>query len=475
MSYKNLRAFIAELEAAGQLHRVKAQVDWDVEIGAITRELFRRKHGPAVVFENVKDSRFPLFTGTMFGAEKYARMIDVEPPTVQAITRRLVEAIDKIIPPVIVQQGACQENVLLGDDIDLGIFPSPRWFHMDGGRFIGTLGCVVTRDPETSIRNVAVYRGQVLGRNRIGVNCEQHGGLHLRKYRDLGKPMPVAFSIGTPPAVLLGAAAKVPFGVDEYFVAGGLAGEPIPLVKCKTIDLEVPADSEIVLEGYIAPDSAEWDLEGPFGEFHGHFNDLIPRKRPTAVLTAITYRDGAILQGCSPGVGPNEVTFSGQVGFAAGLWDSLRKAGIPGVKAVNFPESGTGGLVAVVQLGRHFYRGNAQAVMHHAFAVGHFPKICIVVDEDIDIYDDFMVQWAIATRVQPHRDIMITPANTWGCPLDPSIPLADRPMPRTTSSRMGIDATKYFKEGTDFSPLIVDDDATIRKVLGRWREYGFKD
>jgi UbiD family decarboxylase len=475
VAYKDLRSFIAELESAGQLHRIKAPVDWDIEIGAITRELFRRKRGPAVMFENVRDSRFPLFTGTMFGPEKYARMIDVEPATVQAITLRLAEAIDKTIPPRNVAAGHCQDHVLQGDEVDLGMFPSPRWFHMDGGRFIGTLGCMVTRDPETQIRNVAVYRGQVLGRNRLGVNCEQHGGVHLRKYRDLGKPMPIACCIGVPPAVLISAAAKVPFGVDEYYVAGGLAGEGIPLVKCKTVDLEVPADSEIVLEGHVPPDSAEWDLEGPFAEFHGHFNDLTPRKRPTAVLTAITYRDHPILQGCSPGIGPNEVTFSGQVGFAAGLLDSLRKAGIPGVKAVNFPESGTGGLVAVVQLERHFYRGNAQAVMHHAFAVGHFPKICIVVDDDIDIYDDFMVQWAVATRVQPHRDVYVTPANTWGCPLDPSIPLKDRPMPRTVSSRMGIDATKFFKEDTEFSPLVIDDEATRARVHARWSEYGFEN
>jgi UbiD family decarboxylase len=345
---------------------------------------------------------------------------------------------------------------------------------MDGGRFIGTLGCVVTRDPETGIRNVAVYREQIQGKNKIGVNCEQHGGIHLRKNRDRNQPTPVATCIGVPPAVLLASAAKVPYGVDEFDVAGGIAGQPIPLVKCQTVDLEVPADSEIVLEGYIPPDSAEWEMEGPFGEFHGHFNDMGPRKRPTAVLTAITYRNNPILQGCSPGVGPNEVTFSGQIGFAAGLWDSLRKAGIPGVKAVNVTES-SACFTAVVSLSRHFYRGNAQSVMNHAFAVGHFPKICIVVDDDIDVYDDFMVQWAVNTRVQPHRDIYITPANTWGCPLDPSIPLKDRPMPRSTSSRMGIDATKYFKDDTEFSQLVVDQPQTIAQVQRRWKEYGFKD
>ncbi|MGE0116237.1 MAG: UbiD family decarboxylase [Steroidobacteraceae bacterium] len=474
MAYKDLRTFIDQLDKAGELHRIKAQVDWDIEIGAITRELFRRKKGPAVLFENVKDSKIPLFTGTMFGPEKYAMMIDVEPRTPESIIKKLVDGIGKTIAPVMVDKAPCQENVLLGDDIDLGMFPSPRWHHMDGGRFIGTLGCVVTKDPDTGIRNVGVYRGQIEGKNKVGINCEQHGGVHLRKNRDRGLPTPVASCIGVPPAVLLGAAAKVPFGVDEFYVAGGLAEQPIPLVKCKTIDLEVPADAEIILEGYIPADSGEWEMEGPFGEFHGHFNDMGPRKRPTAILTAITFRNHPILQGCSPGVGPNEVTLSGQMGFAAGLWDSLIKAGIPGVKAVNVPES-SACFTAVVSLSRHFYKGNAQAVMNHAFAIGHFPKTCIVVDDDIDIYDDFMVQWAVNTRVQPHRDIYITPANTWGCPLDPSIALKDRPMPRTTSSRMGIDATKFFKDDTEFSPLVLDESETIQKVLSRWKEYGFKE
>lgn len=475
MAYKDLRTYINELEEAGELHRITAEVDWDTEVGAILREQFKRKQGPAVMFENVKGSNYPLFSGAMFGPEKYSRMIDVEPRTVQGILKKLVDGIDKTIEPVMVENAPCQENVLLGDDIDLDMFPVPRWHHMDGGRFIGTLGCVVTKDPETGIRNVGIYRGQILGKNKLGINCEQQGGIHLSKYRAKGLPTPVASCLGVPPSVLPAGAAKVPFGMDEFAVAGGLAGEPVPLVKCKTIDLEVPADAEIVLEGYIPPESEDWEMEGPFGEFHGHFNDLVPRKRPTAILTAITFRNNPILQGCSPGVGPNEVTFAGQMGFAAGLWDSLRKTGIPGIEAVNCPESGTGGLVAVVSLNRHFYKGNAQAVMHAAFATGLFPKIVIVVDNDIDIYDDFMVNWAIATRVQPHRDIIITPANTWGCPLDPSIPLRDRPMPFTASSRMGIDATKYFKDDTEFSPLVLDSEEMIAKVRSRWREYGFAD
>lgn len=474
MAYKDLRTFISELESIGELHRVKAEVDWDCEIGAILREQFNRKGGPALMFENVKDSKFPLFAGTMFGPEKYARMLDVEPRTPQAIMNHLIEGMDKTIEPIMVENAPCQENVITGDDIDLNIFPTPRWHALDGGRFIGTLGCVVTRDPETNIRNVGIYRGQILDKNKLGINCEQHGGIHMRKNRDKGLPTPVASCIGVPPALIPAGAAKVPFGVDEYYVAGGLAGAPIPLVKCKTIDLEVPADCEIVLEGYVPADAGEWGMEGPFGEFHGHFNEMEPRKRPTAILTAITYRNNPILQGCSPGVGPNEVTFAGQMSFAAGMWDNLRKAGIPGVKAVNCPESGCGGVTAVVSLDRHYYKGNAQQVMHHLFSLGHFPKIVIVVDDDIDVFDDFMVNWAINSRVQPHRDIMITGPNTWGCPLDPSIPMGQRTMPWTTSSRMGIDATKYFKEDTEFSPLVIDSPELVAKVRGRWSEYGLK-
>ena len=188
-----------------------------------------------------------------------------------------------------------------GDRINLEKFPVPKWHHLDGGRYIGTLGVIVTKDPETGIRNMEIHRQQMLGKNKLGTNTTQHLGIHLQKYRAMNKPMPIATSIGVSPELLAAATIHLAYGTDEMGIAGGIAGEPIPLVKCETIDLEVPASAEIVLEGEIPPDPDLWQEEGPFGEFTGHFSSLQPMKRPTAYLKAVTYRDEAIYQGCSPG------------------------------------------------------------------------------------------------------------------------------------------------------------------------------
>lgn len=472
MAYKDLRTYMRQIEEIGELKRITVEVDWDGEVGAITRRLFKQKHRPALLFENVKDSTVPLLTGVMLDEVKYGLMTDTE-PVLQKLAEHNVASYSNRIDPVMVESGPCQENVVMGDDVNLYMFPSPHWHPLDGGRYIGTLGVVISKDPETGIRNLGIYRQQLQGKNKMGLNCEQHTGIHMAKNRAAGKPTPIVTCIGVPPAVLIAAASKPAYGIDEYGIAGGLAGVPIPLVKCKTVDLEVPADTEIVIEGYIPANNEEWELEGPFGEFHGHFNDPAPAKRPSAIVTCVTYRNNPIFQACSPGVGPNEVSFSGKLAYLASFKNALIAAGIPGVKEVNVTEMGCAGFVAVVSLSKHFYKGIPQAVYHQLFSLGHFPKIVVVVDDDIDVFDDGMVQWAIASRVQPHRDIEITPANTWGCPLDPSIPLAHRRMPGTTSSRMGIDATKFFKDDVIFSPLVLDDAATVAAVTARWNEYGF--
>lgn len=472
MGYKDLRTYISQLEMAGELQRIKAAVDWDGEIGAITREVYKRR-GPGMLFENVKDSAIPLFCGAMHEPRKYGMMFDCGPDIraqVDYLTRTMASPID----PVMVGEGACQENVVLGDDIDLGIFPTPKWHPGDGGRFIGTLGCIVSKDPDTGIRNVAVFRQQIIGKNKVGFNSEQQNGVHLRKYRDRGDPMPFATAIGVPPALLISAIGKSPYGVDEYTVAGGIAGEPIPLVKCKTVDLEVPADAEIVLEGYVYPDASEWELEGPFGEFTGHFSSDHPTKKPTGILTAITYRNNPIMQGTSPGVGPNECSHAMTMAYTPTWRASLLAAGIPGVKDLNVLEMGCASFICIVSLSKHFYAGNAQAAMNFIQCLGNFPKITICVDDDIDVFDTDMVLWALASRTQPHRDVQITLPNQVGCALDPSIPDRLKPMPTPATSRMMIDATKYFKDGVSFSAMVLDDEKAKSRVAERWGEFGFK-
>lgn len=473
MAYKDIRTLITQLEDAGLLHRIQREVNWDLEIAGIMRHLYKQGHDtPAIIFENVKDSDIPMLSGILYGDKKYSMLFDAE-PTLQGVVEHWNSHSKGAIDPKVVKNAPCQENVLMGDDVDLSIFPSPKFSPEDGGRYIGTLAVTITADPDTGIQNMGIYRQMVHGRNKIGLNCEQHTGIHLAKNRDKGAPTPFASVIGAPPACIVAGAAKPPYGVDEMSLAGSLADEPIPVVKCITNDLMVPADSEIVLEGYILPDSTDWELEGPFGEFHGHHNDSVPKKRPTAVVTCVTYRNNPVFLGTPPGVGPNELTYSGKIAYQGAFNNALIDAGVSCLKGVHVTEMGCSGFVCIVQLGKPFAKGVPQACFHALWAIGHFPKIVVVVDEDIDIYDMGMVQWAIASRVQPHRDVVITPFNTWGCALDPSVPLAHRGMPNSTSSRMGIDATKYFKDDVVFSSLVSDTPEMEDHIDKIWSELGF--
>ena len=471
MGYQDLRGFIARLEAEGELQRIKAEVDWNVELSAIMRKVFE-KNGPACLFEKVKDSEFRVFSGGLFGHKKYGMAINTT-PNLNDIYQKTMHALDNPTPAVMVKDGPCKENIETGDKIDLEKFPVPKWHDLDGGRYIGTLGVVITKDPDTGIRNCAVYRQMLLGKNRCALNPEQQGGIHLKKYRAMNKPMPVATCIGVPPEVLCAALTHAPYGYDELTMAGTLAGAPVPLVKCETVDIEVPAYSEIVLEGEVPPDTNLWEMEGPFGEFTGHFSTLEKTLKPVVKLKAVTYRDNPIYQGCSPGVPPNEETTPREIGHTIGAWYRLKKTGIPGIKDVYETEMGCAGFITIVSMEDQYYFGNVRDVIWATFHSEWMTKWCIVVDSDIDIHDMGQVQWALATRVQPHRDIFITDNRCRGANLDPSIHPAERMLYHSQNSRIGIDATIKFK-GHDFSPVVRDSKDRRKQIDERWKEYGFK-
>lgn len=470
MAYKDLRKNIQDFEAAGELKRIKAEVDWDVELSAVMRRVFKN-NGPACLFENVKGYKTPVFTGALFGHKKYAINIDA-PPDLKSIMDKVKYAVSHPIDLKMVSTGHCKENIDTGSKIDLEKFPSPRWHELDGGRYIGTLGVVITKDPETGIRNLAVYREELEGKNKHGFNPEQHSGIHLRKYRAMNKPMPVVTCIGVPPSVLCAALTKAPYGQDESGIAGALCGESVPFVKCETVDLEVPADSEIVIEGEVPVDTSKWEMEGPFGEFTGHFHTLKPGLKPTVYVTAVTYRDNPIYQGCSPGIAPNEETTPREIGGTAGAWAELIQSGIPGIKDVYITEMGCAGFTTIVQMDRHFYQGNVRQIIYFCFAKLFMSKWVIVVDDDVDIYDKGAIEWALATRVQPHRDVIITDNRLPGVELDPSIHSDLAHIPNVHTSKIGIDATTKFK-GHDFAPLVVDSTEVAKKITSRWKEYGF--
>ena len=466
MPFADLREYIAALEERELLCRVSATVDWDLEIGAIQRAMFDR-YGPALYFESVRDSSFPIVSGLMATPERFALALECE-PTVGAIIEHLREVASRqTLEPVSVESGPCQENVVQGADLDLFSLPVPKWHDLDGGRYLGTLGLVIARDPETGARNVGIYREQITSPTSTALNATQQVGILLRKYRDLGKPMPIATAVGVDPCTLVSSCLQARLGVDELEAAGGLLGRPLELVKCVSQDLEVPANAEFVFEGEIDPNAPLVD-EGPFGEYAGYYGQS--GKAPEIKLTAMTHRDNAIFQGTLEGAPPSESTMLRVPGSTSMLAEALKSMKTPGVKDVYMTDMGCVSYMVVVSLDRHPYQGYVRQVMEQIWAFDIEAKWVIVVDDDIDVFARDQVEWALATRVEPHRDVWVTPQNQPGVDLDPAIPQPARADDREVrTSRIGVDATTQFK-GFEFGPLA--RPRTVDKVLERWAELG---
>ncbi|MDG7001147.1 MAG: UbiD family decarboxylase [Nitrososphaerota archaeon] len=475
----DLRNFITQLEARDQVRHVKVEVDPEFEIGTIQREVFDLR-GPALFFENVKGFTIPLITGVLDTWERYGLALGLEkeelrlpePRIKEKLLRKLKETSQRQIAPKVVATGPCKENILKDESVNLHNFPSPRWHPKDGGKYIGTLGCMVAKDPETGIRNIGVYRGQVAGKNLVAIKATQQLGIIQQKYQRMNKPMPIAVAIGVPPKTMIASCISAPYGVDEYALAGGIANEPLDLVECETVDLEVPSHSEIVIEGEVPPSEEEWSEEGPFGELTGFYAGERAR-RPTIHVSAITHRTNPIFQGTLEGRPPSESATIRSVGASAGLWGRVEKVGIPGFSKLWCDEMGCGGsFVTYASLKSHFYFGNAQQLLMAIQTVSLVrSKVTVILDDDVDIFDRGQVIWAISTNVAPHRDVVVSPNNQVGHDLDPSVDPSDRLYPRTRYSRVGIDATR-FNKGFDFPEMASPLEDQYELVRKRWKDYG---
>lgn len=472
MAFDDLRSFLAELEKLAEVHRIKAAVDKEWEVGPICRENFD-KFGPALIFENIKGYRTPLVVGVLGNRKRHAYALGVGPDN-KAIMQRWQKAYQQPIKPKIVERGPCQEVELAEVDLYAEPFPVPKWHYLDGGPELGTYHAVITKDPETGWINCGTYRNQILERDILGSLTipYRHDGIHWEKWRSLGKPMPVAIALGLDPYLNMVSISAIPAQVDEYDIAGGLKGAPIEVVRAKTVDLLVPVRAEIILEGEM-PTDRFYPLEGPFGEFPGYMG--VERKDSHFIqVKKITHRRDPLFQGTYEGRPPNESTESRLYGRSAALYEHLRRAGIPGIKDVCITPGGCSGFHAVVCV-KKMYPGHVRDIMGHVW--GHptlFCKHCIVVDEDIDPWDPFWVEWSIATRVQAGRDVEIV-KNGKSIVLDPS----QVPSRRGWSDLLGIDATKpiedYQREGQEYIPSSEPPPESMERVRARWKEYGFKE
>ncbi len=487
----SLRSWLRQLDQAGQLRRVKAEVDWDQEIGALAR-ITIGLGGPALLFENIKDHQetrcTKFMTAGISNKTQVCLMLGLPPETSDmAIVRHLKELFRRPLKPVTVKTGPVKENVLRGHEVDLYQFPAPKWHHLDGGRYIDTFCAVVTRDRESGQPNLGIYRGQVLNRNSIGklLIMTQHWGAHFAKHKLSRKPMPVAVVHGWHDALPFCAGSPFPKNVCEWDMVGAILGRPVELVKCETVDLEVPATAEIVMEGHVSPDPQTFQPEGPFAEYPGYAGGQ-PSPKPVFEVQCITHRNDPILRGTLEGARPgfpSEDSILCAYAWSAIAWNTLEDFGVLGVTDVWMPPVSTGTNI-VVQIHK-MYRGHAQQVGTALWGTSFgqwFYKNVMVVEEDIDIRDPAALDWAMAFRVNAGEGQLLTFGPTFGSVLDPSTPRAQaNPLKYGTGkwTRVLIDATRNWEFepnpawGNRRYPPINKIPAELeRKIRSRWKEYG---
>ncbi len=473
MPFQDLRDYLRGLEDHGLLHWVDAEVDKDWEISAVTRTYFRRvpkEVRGALGFRNIKGYDQPLVVGTVGGGERVYRHALGIGPGFDAVSQKWSEALSRPVAPAPFgdDDPPCQEVILTGEDADLGRFPVPIWTpEKDPGPFL-TSACLLTRDLETGRRNAGVYRMQVKGPRKTGVlwnHPSQHGAVHFSRWEAAEKPMPMAVALGVEPTVLMGAVSKAPLGLDELSIAGGLRGAAVEMVRCKTIDLEVPARAEMVLEGHVPPHVRE--SEGPFGEFTGYMGG--PYSMPVFEIDCITHRRDVVHQAFFSQMPPSESSLIRAISEEAQIYKHLtHDLRIPGIVDVHLPEPAGSLAMCWVRM-KQVYPGQAQQVLSAAWT--HHPafaKWVVVTDEDVDIRDPFQREWALAWRVQPHRDLFTIP-NTAPVQLDPSAGRHDENLWEKRSSKICIDATKPWP---DFPDVSLPPQKYLDRAAERWERYG---
>jgi len=480
MAYKDLRNFIELLKKKGLLKRITAEVDPVLEIAEINDRVVKTG-GAALFFEKPKNSKFPCVVN-LFGS--YERMkLALEVDSLDEIGLRMLEFLEPDIPtnlieklktlpklkrladflPKYVNSGPCKE-VIFRENLSLNVFPILKTWPDDGGRFI-TLPMVFTKDPETGSRNCGMYRMHVYDERTTGMHWHMHkdGAKHYRNAEKLGKRLEVAVAIGSDPAVMYSATAPLPEGVDEMLFAGFLRKSSVELVKCETIDLEVPANSEIVLEGYCEPN--ERRIEGPFGDHTGYYS--LKDEFPMFHITCITHRKDALYPATIVGKPPMEDCYIAKT--TERIFLPLIKKQIPEIVDINLPVEGVFHNIAIVSIDKR-YPGHARRVMYALWGMGQmsFTKMIVVVDRWVDVQNPGEVIWRIGNNVDPKRDIVIVEG-----PLDVLEHASDIP---SYGGKMGIDATKKWKsEGflREWPDEIVMSEDIRRLVDKRWEEYGF--
>jgi 4-hydroxy-3-polyprenylbenzoate decarboxylase len=521
MPFSTLRDFVQHLEKLGELHRVRAEVDPVLEVAAIADRVMKspasrlaptpdksyaaRQGGKALLFERPRGSNVPVAINT-FGsyfrigqalgcesldelAKKVQDLIKPEVPT--GLMEKMKKGLDMLklagLPPKVVRSGICQEVVYEGDRADLSMLPIIQCWPLDGdlksdqvfdadaarkatatqtgtGRYI-TLAGIYTRNPERTHRNVGMYRVQVHGPRTCAMHWHMHhdGARHFRKWCEKGEKMPLAIVLGGESVLPYAATAPLPPNVEELLFAGFLNGGGIELVKCRTIDLEVPANAEIVIEGFVDPTDKLY--EGPFGDHTGFYS--LADWYPAFHVTAITTRRDPIYPTTIVGQPPMEDYFLGKATERVFL--PLLKMLVPDIVDYNLPMAGAFHNCAIVKI-RKDYPQQARRVMHAIWGAGQmsFTKFIVVVDEHVNVHDEQQVLFQLFSNIDPLRDVEVVKG-----PLDI---LDHASIEYGWGGKIGFDATRKLKGEGQVRPWpreLSFAQATIDQVTSRWREYGF--
>ena len=451
---QDLRSFVAAYARAhpDEVIRIAEPVAIEYDVMASVLEYERRRRHPILIFEKVAGYDIPIVTNVVASRRALAFALGVAE---NALAAEYARRIKEYVKPVVVPDPPVRHRVLTGADVDLGSLPVPRFFPGDAGRYL-TAGMLVARDPETGVETEGYHRFQVKGRDRMGVSLHSRRRMfeYQRRAEAKGRPLPCAVVLGLHPLVSMGSLAYPPPDVGKFEVVGGLLGEPLEIAPCTTVDVHVPAAAEIVIEGEILPGVRE--PEGPFGEFTGYFS-----RRSTEhvfVARAIARRERPWFQSIGSGRAGDHITTLGLIREAE-IWNALSRT-IPNVTGVHVPLSGTSSFTAYVAI-KQGRPGEAKQVIPIVLGVDHYLKLVIVVDDDIDVFDESDVMWAVATRMQADRDL-VTISGSLGALLDPS---ADE---QGVTAKLGIDATRPF--GQPFADkLVMDADrmAWARRLVER--------
>jgi 4-hydroxy-3-polyprenylbenzoate decarboxylase len=486
MPYRDLQEYIDRLEKAGELVRIADPVSADLEVTAIADRMMKSENGgKALLFENVipvgksEPAEFPLLINALGSRKRIAWALGTE--DIQEIPERMrkllkpeipsgfVEKIKKLpmlaeltqYPPKIVKSGPCQEVTM--DPPDLGKLPIAKCWPDDGGPFI-TLPQIVTKGLEHGDRNVGMYRMQQYDPVTTGMHWHLHhgGSGHFGDYNRAGKKMEVAIALGGDPALIYSASAPLPDGIDEYIFAGFIRRKPVELVQCKTVDLQVPAHADIIIEGYVNP--GETKAEGPFGDHTGFYS--LEDNYPVFHVSAITHKKGAIYPHTIVGIPPMEDYYMGWA--TERIFLPLVQIVLPEVIDYYMPPAGIFHNFIFIRIKKR-WPGHAFKVMNAIWGLGQlmFSKYIVVVDDWVDVQDVDEVMWVWGNHCEPERDTITTKGPRDA--LDHACPLPHY------GSKMGFDATEKWPEEGHTRPWperIVMDESVIKKMDDLWNRLG---